>query len=980
MRNLKKFLALVLAMMMVLSLMITVNASGTPNVTEAAAIRALQDYGVLEGYPDGSLHESDSISRAQMAAIIYRAMTGDIKIDGKDNSLENHSAYASHYFSDINKAPWAAGYIGFCANHGILVGFGDGKVNPNEKITGYQVLAMLLRALGYGQRGEYVGDDWTFNVMHDATKLGLYAGVTFVNQDPGAETPRSVVAQMTYNAVRMTSMVEKNVLNEGYRNLGTALITDSTANTDVSGQDVWGAYTASRDRFITFNWSNYTRTIKTTTPVETLQYEFWGAITECDLADALDEESPFTVRSYTNGVANVNLESYWESGYTTGPNYNVVGTTMTVQPLDTVNKVGHEGRWNRVYLNPDSTGPKYIIVGVDTFMGIVTETWGEVKDPNGHVIIRAGANVNVYYNAQSVGSTSNPAQSLLTEKNPANLLSLTVYGNNFTVGQKIGLRVATATNGATMAVGTVKNIMDKTTANASFTPAQTGAVVVSKDCVDLVTADNVTIQSITYDSATGAATGTTPVGFVGTNGQRYYYNYTFAGTPLTGAERGKTYTLWLGHKNENGSWDVLDYKEVNAGSGYGVVSKAVAKSNSVGKWYLTYTFYGLDGLTHEIDVIDYNTGNPQFFGSQTLAEAYFTSVNGEHGKGALIHYTKSGDYYVFDVDAKHATETTKVESGRAGAIGDSYNKANKTFIEGGNTTVNNGALVNADTVFFVGEYKPDTSTPTDQTDYLTIGYQIYTDFRTIPNLEVEANTAKIDGDAHAQLDIWYFDVDANDKPIDDSVTPYAATDYAKYVVVNYATEQPSPTASSETIETLDYALIVTKDTIIDENDGFYEVPAYMNGQYKADLMVRLNAGKGIPGTDVGLYSIDDFVNNQGYSSVILMDGTKNGVGCGVPTTYEQLNMKIPTHANFNYSAGVLYDAANARYLTVVKGVNVYRVNRTQIGADTVTDSVLNVYGTNTRAGANIELWYQVNKCGQIDTIYIVDGNMTGATP
>ena len=185
MRNLKKFLAVVLAMMMVFSLMVTVNAAtGDQSTDYDDAIEALEDYKVLAGYEDGLTHPEREFTRAQMAAIIYRVMTGDTADAGNDSSITNYGDDALR-FDDVDQAAWAKGYIGFCANHGILAGYGDGTVKPNEYIKGYQVLAMLLRALGYGQNGEYQGDGWDDDVLWNATKYGIpasYASNTYYNK------------------------------------------------------------------------------------------------------------------------------------------------------------------------------------------------------------------------------------------------------------------------------------------------------------------------------------------------------------------------------------------------------------------------------------------------------------------------------------------------------------------------------------------------------------------------------------------------------------------------------------------------------------------------------------------------------------------------------------------------------------------------------------------------------------------------------
>ena len=80
MRNLKKFLALVLAMMMAFSLMVTANATTTgtqygdaDGVTEAfeEAVDVLTGMGVYSG-DNGNFKPAANITRAEVAAVLQR--------------------------------------------------------------------------------------------------------------------------------------------------------------------------------------------------------------------------------------------------------------------------------------------------------------------------------------------------------------------------------------------------------------------------------------------------------------------------------------------------------------------------------------------------------------------------------------------------------------------------------------------------------------------------------------------------------------------------------------------------------------------------------------------------------------------------------------------------------------------------------------------------------------------------------------------
>ena len=141
----KKLLAMVLALVMTLSLAVSANAfKDDKSISDdyAEAVAVLNGMGVFKGYEDGSFQPKGNITRAEVSAIVYRVYTQDVK-DAKA------SMYATYNkFSDMAGAGWAQGYIGYCANAELVKGYPDGTFKPSGKVTGYEVLAMILRAVG----------------------------------------------------------------------------------------------------------------------------------------------------------------------------------------------------------------------------------------------------------------------------------------------------------------------------------------------------------------------------------------------------------------------------------------------------------------------------------------------------------------------------------------------------------------------------------------------------------------------------------------------------------------------------------------------------------------------------------------------------------------------------------------------------------------------------------------------------------------
>ena len=287
MRNLKKFLALVLAMIMAMSLMVTANAAGnysdmadvTPQFVEAVDV--LSGMKVFQGDEKG-FRPGDTITRAEVATIVYRLATGDAT--GEREKL--YSTYGN--FADVKPDDWFAGAVGYCANAGYIKGKTPTTFAPYEKVTGYEALAMILRAVGYDKNGEFTGATWETNVASLATQLELvkninatrYAGTLH------AAARRDVVAELLFQSAliptvtytpafgyqtgNISSGVDTRTL--GYKYYGLADATRVILGNQATGEygvtklgnlagekrvDYNPNYGGTQDNLV-FNWTEYT--------------------------------------------------------------------------------------------------------------------------------------------------------------------------------------------------------------------------------------------------------------------------------------------------------------------------------------------------------------------------------------------------------------------------------------------------------------------------------------------------------------------------------------------------------------------------------------------------------------------------------------------------------------------------------------------------------------------------------------------------
>ncbi len=120
---------------------------------------------VLQGYGDGLLHLEDSLTRAQMATILYRLLD--------EKSIAAYET-AEAAFTDVPADMWCSRYVSAIAKAGIVAGVGNGSFYPNGKLTWAQILTVLSRftepkacAL---QHIQY--DGWAVEAVQTAIALG----------------------------------------------------------------------------------------------------------------------------------------------------------------------------------------------------------------------------------------------------------------------------------------------------------------------------------------------------------------------------------------------------------------------------------------------------------------------------------------------------------------------------------------------------------------------------------------------------------------------------------------------------------------------------------------------------------------------------------------------------------------------------------------------------------------------------------------
>ena len=360
----KKLLAMVLALVMTLSLAVSANAfKDDKSISDdyAEAVAVLNGMGVFKGYEDGSFKPEGNITRAEVATIVYRIYTADVAKNDKSGLYATYNK-----FSDMAGAGWAQGYIGYCANASLVKGYPDGTFKPSGKVTGYEVLAMILRAIGYDKNNEFSGADWALHVAQTAQQLGVLDNVAKTT-DLNAPASRELVAELLFQGIQKAQVtytpafgyVTDKVIGTKTNSLGEKNFKLASA----VASDKWGRpatkWTCNVDD-------------KSTLVVAKADASYTTKVDECDIAKDLGITSSKKI----------------EAAYIDGKSTTVTDPTVTtdrngaIDPKNTTSLVGAQGRLTEVY---DMGSAGYRFVEINTYLAKVTKVTAASTDRNGHV-------------------------------------------------------------------------------------------------------------------------------------------------------------------------------------------------------------------------------------------------------------------------------------------------------------------------------------------------------------------------------------------------------------------------------------------------------------------------------------------------------------------------------------------------------------------------------------------------------------------
>ncbi len=162
-------------------------------------------FAYVQGYPDGTVKPAGSITRAEVAAILFRLMDADSR------SLYYSTASG---FRDVDSTKWYNTYVATLNNAGVITDSRTGYFRPNDAITRAELAAMLAQFAEKKSAAIYFSDVsagyWAANAIALTANLGWINGYPDGTFGPDKTVTRGQVAMFLYRAA---SAVKPNITN-----------------------------------------------------------------------------------------------------------------------------------------------------------------------------------------------------------------------------------------------------------------------------------------------------------------------------------------------------------------------------------------------------------------------------------------------------------------------------------------------------------------------------------------------------------------------------------------------------------------------------------------------------------------------------------------------------------------------------------------------------------------------------------------------
>lgn len=135
------------------------------------AVKMLNSYGVISGYPDGTFRPQKTLTRAELTSIALNMLDVDISnFEVKNNA-----------FTDVAENHWAYKSINYAYENGIINGYGNGLFKPNNEVKYSEAITILLNVAGYRDYVNGKGTTWPNNYIDVAKEINIADSNTYTD-------------------------------------------------------------------------------------------------------------------------------------------------------------------------------------------------------------------------------------------------------------------------------------------------------------------------------------------------------------------------------------------------------------------------------------------------------------------------------------------------------------------------------------------------------------------------------------------------------------------------------------------------------------------------------------------------------------------------------------------------------------------------------------------------------------------------------
>ena len=174
---------------------ITMNGKDYAPVTfvnrKAAELNRTDHLAFLSGYANGTFGPDRNMTRAEVTTMFARLLTEKMAAD---------QTY-SNTFSDVAKSHWAANYIGYMQQFGIITGYADGSFRPDASVTRAEFAAIASRferlTEGTKSFSDVPSSHWAAKYINFAATRGWVNGYADGTFKPNNSITRAEVAAVT---------------------------------------------------------------------------------------------------------------------------------------------------------------------------------------------------------------------------------------------------------------------------------------------------------------------------------------------------------------------------------------------------------------------------------------------------------------------------------------------------------------------------------------------------------------------------------------------------------------------------------------------------------------------------------------------------------------------------------------------------------------------------------------------------------------